>query len=85
MNRNESEFICPNCDSRAIEEAGRALDFSTVLVSTEFDEKDPWSGVLQRTTCPECETEIPNHLAFRWDGMPEEEAKSEGNETYKER
>ena len=82
MNRAEVKFICPNCGLVADDETSGGIVFT--MVSTIFDEDDPWSGVLQRSTCPECDTEIPNHLAYRWDGMTQGEAKREWKETYKD-
>ena len=77
-----TNFICPNCGLVADDDASGGIVFT--MVSTIFDKDDPWSGVLQRSTCPECDTEIPNHLAYRWDEMTEEEAKREWKETYKD-
>ena len=54
-----TNFTCPNCGLFADDGASGGIVFT--MVSTIFDEDDPWSGVLQRSTCPECDTEIQNH------------------------
>jgi hypothetical protein len=41
-----TNFTCPNCGFVADDETSGGIVFT--MVSTIFDEKDPWRGVLQR-------------------------------------
>jgi hypothetical protein len=54
-----------------------------MLVETEFNENDPWSGVLQRCECAHCHFTIPAHLAERWHDMSYEQAVKEWHDEYR--
>lgn len=69
------EFICPECGSREVSK--------TVFVTTVPVPEDPWSEVLQRLTCGQCESVIPAHLGQRWDNLSVEAAQKEWREIYR--
>ena len=71
----EGKFICPEC--------GSENPSSTCMISSEPNENDPWSGVLQSITCYDCDREIPAHLAERWGGRSIEEARTEWRNKYR--
>ena len=69
-------FLCPEC--------GGDVAVAEMRVQTHFDPTEPWSGVLRRITCAQCERSIPAHLAERWDGMTIDDARSEWRERYRD-
>lgn len=72
----EGPFICPECGSL---EGGVHM-----LVEPIHNPTDPWTSVLQIDICAACGSEIPVHLAERWDGVSIEDARREWREIYKD-
>jgi hypothetical protein len=71
----DQNFICPECGSTAVG--------CSVFVSTSYDKNDPWSAVLQRCVCLNCQSTIPAHLGERWNDMTYDEACAEWRLIYK--
>ncbi len=76
MNDEAKDFLCPECGAR---------EFSNVIyVTTIPDENRPWSYVLKRITCRQCQSIIPAHLGERWDDLSVEAAHKEWKEIYRD-
>lgn len=61
------EFKCPECGS------GQGTDgplYNRIPIPGDI-----WSNVLSTCICQQCAAEIPSHLAERWNGISEREAK----------
>jgi rubredoxin len=71
----KGKFICPECGSKEAD--------TMALISPIFVPGNPWSFVLQTITCVDCGSEVPAHLAERWNGMTKEQARSEWEDVYR--
>jgi hypothetical protein len=67
----KGRFVCPECGSSQAEPI------------TSSKDKQPGSGTARRYTCPECQLEIPVHLAERWGGISIEDARNEWRAVYR--
>lgn len=61
-------FMCPECGSAEGEEGP--------MYNRIPAPGDPWSSVLSTHICGRCHAEIPSHLAERWKGISEREART---------
>ena len=68
-------FLCPECGSTAAA--------SSMLVSSQPQEDDPSSAVLDWITCASCESEIPAHLGERWNDITPGQAREEWLRVYR--
>ena len=72
-------FICPNCGGSEVAD----VSFVSSL-PPEPGDPNPYAGVLYLEACAGCRIWIPGHLAERWDGLTEEEARQEWQEKFAE-
>ena len=74
---NNGSFICPECGHKESRE--------TIFYETKRRNKDPWSNVLQIMTCGKCQSQIPAHLAERWNDLSVVDAKKEWKKVYRKK
>jgi hypothetical protein len=72
-----NSFACPACGGREVAEE---LCISPVLEPALSS--DPWTFVLQRIRCADCEEMIPSHLGRRWKGMTLAQARLQWREVF---
>ena len=66
-----SKFICPNCNSKY---EGGSAEINPI----------PPNIITEMVICESCKSQIPSHIAYRWDKMTISEAREEWQNYKKE-
>ena len=69
------EFICPEC--------GGTEPGLVEFIEPSGVTSNPWGKVYEIQTCSTCQFRIPAHLAERWEGISEEEARAEWRRDFR--
>ncbi|MBE0440389.1 MAG: hypothetical protein IBX57_11675 [Gammaproteobacteria bacterium] len=75
-NFTDEPFLCPEC--------GGDKAYLAKHVSIEFVPDDPVTHILEWIECKQCHSDIPAHIAERWNGLTVEQAKQEWRELYRD-